>query len=167
MIYVGMPHLSQRERLGHMRPLDLSTVTVGPAQAARAHDFSPARLRVEMYYDGRPIYRFGDGTVYADTGERAGGASREQAAELIRRWLPEHAATVRYDGYLLDSDQWTLYNEQRAAMPLHRIAGGDPAGTEYYVSEASGEPTMKTDRRGRFWGYISAFLHWTRETPPR
>ena len=99
--------------------------------------------------------------MYADTGERVGGASQEQAVELIRRWLPEHATTVRYDGYLLDSDQWTLYNEHRAAMPLHRISVGDPAGTNYYVSERTGEPTMKTDRRGRFWGYISAVLHWT------
>ena len=161
MMYVGMPHLSQRERLGHMRPLDLSTVTVSPAQAARAVDLSPARVRVSMYYDGRLIYRFGTTKVYADTGERVGGASQEQAIELIRRWLPEHATTVRYDGYLLDSDQWTLYNEQRAAMPLHRISVGDPAGTNYYVSERTGEPTMKTDRRGRFWGYISAVLHWT------
>jgi hypothetical protein len=68
---------------------------------------------------------------------------------------------VRYDGYLQDSDQWTLYNEQRAAMPLHRVSVGDPAGTQYYISEGSGEPTMKTDRRGRVWGYVGAVLHWT------
>lgn len=162
MMYVGMPHLSTKERLGHMRPLDLSTVAITPAQAAAAHGLSPARLRIEMFYDGRPIYRFPDSTkVYADTGERVSGASRERAVELIRQWLPRYAGTVRYDGYLLESDQWTLYNEQRTAMPLHRIAVGDPAGTHYYVSEKTGEPTMKTDRRGRFWGYISAVLHWT------
>jgi len=162
MMYVGMPHLSARERLGHVPPLDLSTVTVAPAQAARAQGLSPGRLRLEMFYDGRPIYRFPDGTtVYADTGDRVGGASPEQAVELIGRWLPDHADTVRYDAYLLDSDQWTLYSEQRSAMPLHRISVGDPAGTQYYVSETTGEPTMKTDRRGRVWGYIGAVLHWT------
>ena len=163
MMYVGMPHLSTKERLGHMQPLDLATATVAPAQAARQHGISPARLRVEMFYDGRPIYRFPDGTkVYADTGERVSGASREEALDIVRRWVPpRYAATVRYDGYLLESDQWTLYNDQRAAMPLHRIAVGDPAGTHYYVSATSGEPTMKTDRRGRFWGYTSAVLHWT------
>jgi hypothetical protein len=68
---------------------------------------------------------------------------------------------VRYDGYLLDSDQWTLYTAQRALLPLHRVALGDPAGTNYYISEETGEPTMKTDRHGRFWGYIGAVLHWT------
>ena len=75
--------------------------------------------------------------------------------------VAQYAAGFTYDAYLIQSNQWTLYNEQRAAMPLHRIALGDPAGTRYYVSEATGEPTMKTDRRGRVLGYISAVLHWT------
>src|SRR5688572_17487559 len=76
MMYVGMPHLSARERLGHMPPVDLSSVTVSPAAAASANGLSPARLRIEMFYDGRPIYRFPDGTkVYADTGEVTGGAT--------------------------------------------------------------------------------------------
>ena len=161
MMYVRMPHLSAKERLGHITPLDLSSVRIAPADAVRAHDLDAGRLRVETYYDGRPVYRFGGAKVYADTGELVGGATREEAVALIRRWVPQHAATVRYDGYLLDSDQWTLYNDQRAQMPLHRIAVGDPAGTHYYVSEKTGEPTMKTDRRGRFWGYVSAVLHWT------
>ena len=161
MMYVGMPHLSEKERLGHLKPLDLSTVTVSPAQAAEMYGLSPARLRVEMFYDGRPVYRLGGATIYADTGELTTGASEAQAIDFVRRWLPEHAATVRYDGYLEDSDQWTLYNEQRAAMPLHRVSVGDPAGTKYYISEDTGEPTMKTDRRGRVWGYIGAVLHWT------
>jgi len=162
MMYVGMPHLSVRERLGHVPPLDLSAAAVTPADAARAHGLSAGRLRIEMFHDGRPIYRFPDGTkVYADSGERVPSASSEDAVELVRQWLPQYASTVRYDAYLADSDQWTLYNEQRAAMPLHRISVGDPAGTNYYVSEKTGELTMKTDRRGRFWGYIGAVLHWT------
>lgn len=162
MIYVGMPHLSTRERLGHVPPLDLATATVSPAEAARRHELSPGRLRVDMFHDGRPVYRFAGGpTVYADTGERVPGLSRDEALDLIRRWLPQFAGTVRYDARVTEPDQWTLYNDQRAAMPLHRIAVGDPAGTEYYVSETTGEPTMKTDRRGRVLGYLSAVLHWT------
>jgi uncharacterized iron-regulated membrane protein len=162
MIYVGMPHLSVTERLGHMPALDLSAVNISPAEGAARHDLAPARLRIEMFYDGRPIYRFPDGTkVYADTGDLVAGASREEALELVRRWVPQFAGSVTYDGYLTQSDQWTLYSDQRAAMPLHRIDLGDPAGTQYYVSEKTGEPTMKTDRRGRILGYVSAVLHWT------
>ncbi len=161
MMYAGMPHLSEKERLGHLKPLDLSSASVSPAQAAEMYGISSTRLRVEMFYDGRPVYRFGETSVYADDGELTPGATEQQAVEFVRRWAPEHAATVRYDGYLEDSDQWTLYNEQRAVMPLHRVSVGDAAGTNYYVSEVTGEPTMKTDRRGRFWGYLGAVLHWT------
>ena len=162
IMYVGLPHLSTRERLGHIPALDLSSVTVTPAEAAERNDLTPARLGVEMFYDGRPIYRFPDGIkVYADTGDRVHHASREHAIEMIRRWVPQFAGTVRYDAYLTEPDQWTVGPSRRAALPLHRIALGDPAGTMYYVSERLGEPTMKTDRRGRVLGYLSAVLHWT------
>ena len=162
IMYVGLPHLSTRERLGHMPPLDLSTATLTPAAAAERHGLDAARLRVEMFYDGRPIYRFPDGTkVYADTGQRVGGVSREDAVEMIRRWVPQFANTVRYEAYLTEPDQWTVGPSRRAALPLHRIDLGDPAGTTYYVSERLGEPTMKTDRRGRVLGYVSAVLHWS------
>jgi hypothetical protein len=162
MMYVGMPHLSDKERLGHVPLLDLSTMRVSPAAAARAHDLTPERLSVEMHSDGRPIYRFGATTVYADTGELVPGADRAAAVATIQRWVPAaYATTVRYDARLTDSDQWTLYNDQRSRMPLHRVSVGDPAGTVYYVSEKTGEPTMKTDRRGRVLGYVSAVLHWT------
>ena len=161
MMYAGMPHLSEKERLGHLAPLDLSSATLSPGEVAEMYGISSPRLRVEMFYDGRPVYRFGETAVYADNGEFTPGATQQEAVEFVRRWVPQHAATVRYDGYLEDSDQWTLYNEQRQLMPLHRITVGDPAGTKYYVSEVTGEPTMKTDRRGRFWGYLGAVLHWT------
>ena len=161
MMYVGMPRLSAAERLGHIKPLDLSTARVEPAEAARRNDIEGRQLRVEMYYDGRPIYRFdGNEKVYADTGEQVGGASEEQALAFVRAWVPQFASSVRYDGYITDSDQWTL-GERRGTMPLHRIAVGDPAGTHYYISEVTGEPTMKTDRRSRVLGYVSAVLHWT------
>jgi hypothetical protein len=156
-----MPHLSERERLGHIPPLDLSTAAVSPAQLEETYGVSPRRIRLEMFYDGRPVYRFDGLTVYADSGELTAGASRDEAVELVRRWVPAHAATVHYDAFLEDSDQWTLYSQYRELMPLHRIAVGDPAGTVYYVAQDIGEPVMKTDRRGRFWGYISAVLHWT------
>jgi hypothetical protein len=166
-MYVGMPNLSTRERLGHIQPLDLSTIRLSPGEAAKKHDLDPGRLKIEMFYDGRPIYRFGTTKVYADTGDLVPGVNALKAIEVVRRWIPEYASTVRYDGYLEDSDQWTLQQAQRQFMPLHRISVGNPAGTNYYVSEKTGELVMKTDARGRFWGYWSAVLHWTYFTPLR
>jgi len=148
-----------------LKPLDLSTVTLSPAEAAKKNELDPKRFRVEMFYDGRPIYRFGNTKVYADTGGLVDGANALQAVDIVKRWVPQYQSTVRYDAYLEDSDQWTLQQAQRQFMPLHRISVGDPAGTNYYVSEDTGELVMKTDRRGRFWGFWSAVLHWTYFTP--
>ena len=88
MMYVGMPHLSEKERLGHVPLLDLSAVRVPPAAAARAYDLAPDGMSVEMYYDGRPIYRFGSTKIYADTGEQVPGLDRDGAVAAIRRWVP-------------------------------------------------------------------------------
>lgn len=161
MMYVRLPVLSVDERLGHVPPLDLSTARVSPAEAAKAHALTADDLRIEMYYDSRPIYRFGRVKVYADTGERVPQVSQAQALEMIRRWVPPaYAGTVAYDTYLLDSDLWTLYREQRSTMPVHRITVGDPARTVYYVSETMGEPVMKTDWLSRSLGFISGVLHF-------
>ena len=93
--------------------------------------------------------------------------SADEAMALMRRYVPEHAATLRYDDRLTDSDQWTLQSLIRNQMPMHRIALGDDAGTEYYVSEKTGEPVIRTTASGRFWGYLSAVLHWLYFTPLR
>ena len=170
-MYVGMPTLPAEERLKRMEPLDLSTLRVPPASAAARLRFtSPSRVRVAMH-DGRPVYRLQSGsewrTVYADTGQPLEPMNAEQALALMRRYVPDHAATLEYKARLTDSDQWTLQNIIRDSMPLHRVALNDAAGTEYYVSEETGEPVLRTSASGRFWGYLSAVLHWLYFTPLR
>src|SRR6185295_3513098 len=93
--------------------------------------------------------------------------SADEALAIVRRFVPEHAATLRYQRRLTDADQWTLQSVIRNTMPMHRLALGDAAGTEYYVSEATGEPVLTTTASGRFWGYMSAVLHWLYFTPLR
>ena len=114
--------------------------------------------------EGRPVYRFQSGkewtAVYADTGEPVEAMTALHAVALLRRFVPEHASTIQYDAYLPDSDQWTLENAVRDLMPLHRISAGDAAGTQYYISEATGDLVMRTDRSTRVKGYLSAVLHW-------
>ncbi len=167
-MYWTMPSFSTSDRLSHLVPIDLSTARLDPIDAARNAEINPTRLRVGMYYDGRPIYRFqGNSTVYADTGEVIGGLEADQALELVQRLVPEHAATVRYDAFLEDFDQWTVSGGSRSRMPLHRIAVGNPDDTYYYVSQESGEPVQKTDRNSRFWGYLGAVIHQLYFTPLR
>src|SRR5215212_18266 len=71
-VYVGMPALPAEERLLRMEPLDLSRLTVTPAEAARRAGLTPSRLRIATSA-GRPVYRLQSGAawslVYADSGE--------------------------------------------------------------------------------------------------
>jgi hypothetical protein len=116
-----MPSLTLLERQAHQQPIDLSTAALTPIDAANRNEVRPTSLRIEMKGD-RPVYSFGRTAIYADTGELVPilGADRQQAVEIIRRWVPEHAVTVRYDKYLEDSDQWTLQSAQRNQMPRAR-----------------------------------------------
>lgn len=170
-VYVGMPALPAEERLQRMEPLDLSRVTITPAEAVvRAGWPSASRVRVAMQGD-RPVYRVQADAdwrmVYADTGHPLAGMSADEAMALMRRFVPEHAATLRYGERLTDADQWTLQSLIRTTMPMHRISLGDPDGTDYYVSEKTGEPVLRTTARGRFWGYLGAVLHWLYFPPLR
>ena len=105
--------------------------------------------------------------VYADTGAPLDGLERGRGdggdAPLrsgARDDAPLRAAADR----LRSVDAAERHPEQ---MPMHRIALGDDAGTEYYVSERSGEPVLRTTASGRFWGYLGAVLHWLYFTPLR
>jgi hypothetical protein len=182
LMYYGVPHLTAGERLMRLPPLDLSTVRVTPAEAATQAEGRPFRLRISMH-GTRPVYRINTGQVFgrwtivfADTGERLEGLDADAAVAWLRDYLPEQP-TLRYDAYLERPDEFTRLPALQTHMPLHRIALDDAAGTEYYVSERSGEAVMKADRWGRilgFTGYIthtffffrqqrwwSALLNWT------
>ncbi len=170
MMYARMPSLSAQERLQRLPALDLSAATIAPHEAAAVAGFTPDSVRLGMLGD-RPVYRFTAGgawfTVRADTGDLLDELPPDEALVLARQFMPEHAASMRYDRYLLDSDQWTLSSALRPLMPLHRLTMGDAAGTALYISALTGDPVMKTTRRERVWGYLGAVLHWLYFTPFR
>src|SRR5581483_4907951 len=147
-VYWGEPHITAQERLARMEPIDLSAVRVSPGEAAGRNGVKqPSRLRVAML-DGRPVYRFQSGNrwtaVYADTGKPV-EVNAIYAVNLLQHLIPDHASTIRYNVYLPDSDQWTLENTVRDTMPLHRLSLGDASGTQYYISEVTGDLVMRTD----------------------
>ena len=166
LMYYGMPQLTAGERLMRMQPLDLSTATITPAEAATIGKIKPTRLRVSMH-NGRPVYRFTRSTsaigqwtvIYADTGEKLPDIGREEAMSWMRSFAPEYAATMRYDAYLESPDEFTRIPTLAGFVPLHRIAMGDAANTEYYVAEKSGEIILKTDTRSRILGFSGYIMH--------
>lgn len=170
MMYARMPSLSAEERLYRLPPLDLSRATLGLGDAARIAGLAPDDARLTMH-GGRPLFRLRAGrqwaAVFADDGTRLPLLGEAEALATARAFAPERQQTVRHDARLTEADQWTLSSALRPLFPLHRLALGDPAGTELYVSAVTGEPVMKTTREGRVWGYLGAVVHWLYFTPLR
>lgn len=168
LMYAQMPRLSRADRLARLPVLDFHSARVTPIDAAAAVGYGVRTIRLGMFA-GRPVYRLagaeGAATVFADDGSDLEPVSAELAVAEARTFAPEFGTTIRYDGYLEMPDQWTL--EVGRSLPLHRIALGDPADTQLYLSEASGEIVMKTSAAERRWAYPGAILHWLYLTPLR
>lgn len=164
LMYYGHPQITAGERLLRLEPINFSTATVTPAEAAAKAGIKPYRVRLSMY-DGRPVYRMtrvsiGNwSAVYADTGEVLPRMGREQALKWMQQFAPEHASTMTYDAYLETPDEYTRIPTLAGYVPLHRIAMNDPAGTEYYISEKSNDIIQKTDRRSRVLAISGYVLH--------
>ncbi len=164
LMYYGHPQITTGERLLRLAPIDFSTATVTPAQAAAKAGIKPTRVRLSMYA-GRPVYRLTRNsignwsTVYADTGEVLPRMGREQALKWMKQFAPEYASTMTYDAYLESPDEFTRIPTLAGFLPLHRIAMNDPAGHEYYISEKSNDIVQQTDRRGRILAISGYVLH--------
>ncbi len=164
LMYYGHPQITTGERLLRLEPIDFTTATVTPAQAAAKAGIAPYRVRLSMF-NGRPVYRLtrvsiGNWrTVYADTGEVLPDLGRQQALDWMKKFAPEYASTMTYDAHLDSPDELTRIPTLAGYVPMHRIAMNDPAGTEYYVSEKSADIVQKTDRRGRILAYSGYIIH--------
>jgi hypothetical protein len=95
LMYYGHPQITTGERLLRLEPIDFSTATVTPAEAAAKAGIKPYRIRLSMY-NGRPVYRLtrvsiGNWrTIYADTGEVLPDLGPEQALEWMKKFAHEY-----------------------------------------------------------------------------
>ena len=164
LMYYGHPQITTGERLLRLQPINFSTASITPAEAAAKAGVKPYRVRLSMY-NGRPVYRLTRNSignwsaVYADTGEVLPRMSAETAVKWMKQFAPEYVSTMRYDAYLESPDEYTRIPTLAGYVPLHRIAMNDAAGTEYYVSENSNDIVQKTDRRGRILAISGYVLH--------
>lgn len=186
LAYVKFPRLTRPERLAAAPALDFSTAKLSPARAAatlRAGEFrlrgtptgnlalpapadpaAPVRPRAVRLtqVQGRPAYVFTAGmaqpvVVFADDGSRPGPATPERAVSAAHAFAgggaPRYLET-------LQSDQWSVGFELNEHRPLLRVAMGDGAGTEYYVSSVTGEVVRDTRRRERLLNWLGSVPHW-------
>src|SRR5262249_4473509 len=116
-------------------------------------------------FDGRPVYRFGRGSmVYADTGEEQLEVPREMRDRIASSWTGQPAAAASVEP-VEEVDQWTLQGGFRNLRPVWKYAW--PSGEQVYVSEATGEVAQYTTTASRLGAYVGAIPHWLYFTPLR
>lgn len=170
MLFVPYPALTSAERFAGMEPLKLHRCCVTPATAYAKSGLAepPEHMRLVTVL-GRPVYQlqpWDDAivSVFADTGERMPPMNAQQATSVAR--LASNVDGVRYVE-LSDYDQWTVPNGLDAQRPFHRIALNDAAGTEWYVSQRTGDVVRDTTAFERRWNYVGSVTHWIYPTALR
>jgi hypothetical protein len=112
--------------------------------------FVPFPARIET---GRP-----GGLAPAGNG-RAG--SERDALRIAAAFAREHQLDPSHaHAGPIDYDQWTVAGEFDSDRPLYRIALEDGAGTELYVSSATGDVVLLTTRNVRLANYFGSVAHW-------
>jgi len=167
MLYVPFPTLTEAERLGRLAPIAWDQVTVSPDDALRTGGLGgvPGVFALEMRGD-EPVYRIADrdgtrATVSARTGARLGPLTPAEARHLAADGAPD--ARVE----LVGRDQWTVTARYDPLRPFLKVALGDLAGTELYISQRTGEVALDTTRFERAWNWVGAVTHWIYLTPLR
>jgi len=171
MHFVPFPALSEAERIDGLAVVETSPGLRSPAEAAGAVN-DAARVRLMQRVD-RPVY-----LVSVGSGVKAFGAddlsdAAVRSEDLALAIAVDHARRRKINvtqaafAELTVFDQWTLSGALNRHRPLYRIALGDDAGTDLYVSSATGEVVGDTTRRERGWNYVGSVAHWIYPTALR
>jgi hypothetical protein len=166
MHFVPFPALTEAERFAGLAPLGQGEARIAVADAvARSGVVDATRVRLIQRSDGPVLVVSGPSqsrAVGALDGRDASVASADVALTIARdhargRGLDAGRAAIAARS---DHDQWTVPNGFDRHRPLFRVALGDEAGTELYVSSVTGEVVLETTRRERGWNYAGSVLHW-------
>jgi hypothetical protein len=169
LMYWDYPMVSARERLERQPALDASQIHVPPEQAySRLQLDGPPQKAVLAMFNGRPAYRFGEGSdetiVYADTGEQQVEFSPELALAIASAWTKLPPREVQMEVNTAE-DQWTVSGEFRDLRPMLKCSWAD--GEQVYVSLVTGAVVQYTTRASRLGAYFGAIPHWLYFTPLR
>jgi len=168
MMYWDFPSVQPADRLERAPALDGSLIRISPADAAsrvRANPSGSVRVNV---FDGRPVYRFGEGVhqklVYADTGEERREVTTQMVERVASAWSGLPSAKARVEA-MQEPDQWTVQLRLQDLKPLWKYSW--PDGQQVYVSQASGEVVQYTTTASRWGAYVGAIPHWLYFAPLR
>ncbi|WP_018315975.1 PepSY domain-containing protein [Bradyrhizobium sp. WSM2793] len=166
MHFVPFPSLTEAERFAGLAPVDREAARIPVAAAVAVSGVVDAvRVRLIQRSDAAVYIVSGSSrvrAVRASDGADASVAMADTALAIAR----EHARNRGLDAVQAavvarsDYDQWSVPNGFDRHRPLFRVALGDAAGTEVYVSSPTGEIVLDTTRRERGWNWAGSVLHW-------
>lgn len=166
MHFVPFPSLTEAERFSGLTPVDRGEVRITVADAVAASEIADAtRVRLVQRSDG-PVYVVSDrsrvGAVHASDGRDASVTSADVAVGIARDHARQRGLDAARAAMIsgADYDQWSVPNGFDRHRPLLRVALGDAAGTEAYVSSRTGEVVLDTTRSERGWNWAGSVLHW-------
>jgi hypothetical protein len=170
IMYWDYPDVTGQDRLEHSPPLDSAKVLLSP-EAAWGGLFQGPILTPDLLgpvvlnsFDGRPVYRFADGTmVFADTGQEHTEISSEMMLRIASAWSGQPAETVKVES-ADEIDQWTVGGAFRY-RPLWKYSW--PDGQQVYLTESTGDVVQYTTTASRLGAYVGAIPHWFYFTPLR
>jgi hypothetical protein len=170
MMYSDYPSVGSRERLSKAALLARGAIRLPPEAAYSAlHKNQPPDQVTLTMLDGRPIYRFRSrrtqSLVYADDGEVVRWLPQAEAERIAAAWTGLPADTAKFQGALMEADQWTLSGQAQSLKPLLKYAW--PDGQEVYISGVTGEVVQHTTRASRIAAYFGAIPHWLYFAPLR
>lgn len=166
MHFVPFPALTEAERFAGLARIDPTRVKHSPADAVAASKLTNVvRVRLWQRSDGPVFLVSSNSSIEAFHSDDLRSAALD-ASSLALVIAKDHARRRGIDTTqanfveLGDYDQWTVPNGLDQHRPLYRVALNDPAGTELYVSSATGEVVRDTTRTERAWNYVGSVLHW-------
>ena len=171
MMYQSYPHLAPADRLPGLAPLRVSATEAANSAWAVSDGQALSGFRLEMMA-GRPMLEMQLSARRRQAFDLRRGAPLETVpAEDVLRVADAYAAAHGVRGRaedlgLVDVDQWTLDGINRGG-PLHHIRFDDPARTELYVSQHSGQAAQATTARTRLLAWLGAIPHWLYPTQLR
>jgi hypothetical protein len=156
MLFVAYPSVSQDERLARLPRIDWAHCCVidGAAPAG-----APVRAASIEQLAGAPVLRLRlegarERVIDLSNGHPVPGATRLDALAVAEAWGQPASLTP------VVRDQWTVSGEFNRGRPFWRVRLADPAATDLYVSQTTGQVVQRTTRATRVLNWLGAVPHW-------
>ncbi len=164
MMYVQYPSVTKKLSLQGSSPIALdkccNTENIGRLNLVDVH-----RFRIEMMA-GDPVVRIsGSNRQNPIINLTSGELFSSTSEQLARQVAEDFKKNIDLNGNIdqlnrVDKDQWTVTNFYNRHRPLYQFHLDDDAGTQFYISQSTGEVVQFSTVNQRFWSWVGPITHW-------